>query len=516
MLNVQFLAKYVNTHAPRKIPATMATQHPDHAAKPFWHASAFISTAHEAYESLVCFSQLGIDEYKWDWEGKLVDEAVLERLLADHWQYFKQHPLGKEKFLTFRLPNPKVENEFRLGRALMGILSAAGLAKQSGLHSPPLFEVILPMTESEKEMLNIQEAFAEISSLKHPLYHFENGTLKHIQVIPLFEQVGTIINSDKILSRYLTFHKQKFGFNPPYLRPYVARSDPALNSGLVPTILAIKTALSRYKDLEKETHIKMYPIVGVGTLPFRGGINPTNIYKFLNEYRGIRTAIIQSAFRYDFPKHQVIKAIQTLKKQLPRGQAQTVSKTEEAQIKQIIKPFEQAYRKTIEQLAPLINQVAQCVPRRRERVLHVGLFGYSRGVGKVKLPRAITFTASLYSLGLPPELIGTGRGLRWAAKHKKTALIEKFYVHLKDDLLQAGRFLYKPALMALAKKSKVFEEILEDVTAIERFLDKPLGPKTLDQQEHCLLSAKIHQNMNNKKTLEALIEQSALLRHSMG
>ena len=120
----------------RKIPATMATQHPDHAGKPFWNDSKFIPTVEEAKEAFLSFSELGISEYKWDWEGQLVDESVLERLLAAYFEYFKKNPIGKEKFFTFRLPNPKVQTEFRLSRALMGIASAAGLAKQVGLHRP--------------------------------------------------------------------------------------------------------------------------------------------------------------------------------------------------------------------------------------------------------------------------------------------------------------------------------------------------------------------------------------------
>src|SRR5574340_725287 len=163
----------------RKIPATMATQHPDHACRPIWHKEAFIPAVEETRELFSAFDDLGIEEYKWDWEGKLVDESVLERLLAEYFDYFKKHPLGKEKFLTFRLPNPKVENEFRLGRALMGIASSAALAKQVGVHSPPLFEVILPMTESAQEMISVQEAFAEIAQLKHPLNRFEKGLLSH-------------------------------------------------------------------------------------------------------------------------------------------------------------------------------------------------------------------------------------------------------------------------------------------------------------------------------------------------
>ena len=57
-------------------------------------------------------------------------------------------------------------------------------------------------------------------------------------------------------------------------------------------------------------------------------------------------------------------------------------------------------------IAPLVHSVARAVPRRRLRKMHVGLFGYNRESAGVTLPRAIAFCASLYSLGLPPEVIG--------------------------------------------------------------------------------------------------------------
>ena len=227
----------------RKISATMISQHPDHGNKPYWSRNAFIKAGEEIKECFLSFSELNTSEYKWDWEGKYVDESVIEKLLSEHHDYFKKNSLGKDKFLTFRLPNPKVETEFRLGRAFMGILGASGLAKKIGIHSPPLFEVILPMTESAEEMIAIQEAFREIASLKHALYYFGEESLKHIEIIPLFEQVTTIIKSHRLLEKYLNLHQKKFNFKPSYLRPYLARSDPALNSGLVPTILAIKIGL---------------------------------------------------------------------------------------------------------------------------------------------------------------------------------------------------------------------------------------------------------------------------------
>ena len=108
------------TKVHRIIPVSMATQHPDNARKPYWNSKAFITSTNEIKECFLCFSYLGIDEYNWDWEGKFVDEAVVDRLLHKYSHYFKKYPLGKNKFLTFRIPNPRVEKQFRLGRAFMG------------------------------------------------------------------------------------------------------------------------------------------------------------------------------------------------------------------------------------------------------------------------------------------------------------------------------------------------------------------------------------------------------------
>ena len=485
----------------------MASQHPDHAGIPYWHTKEFISTRMEVKECFLSFKDLGIDEYKWDWEGKYVDESVVEKLLSTNFDYFREHPLGKEKFITFRLPNPKVETEFRLGRAFMGILSAAALAKQLGLHPNPLFEVILPMTETAREMIDIQEAFAEIASLKHVLYSFNEDTIKHIQVIPLFENTETMMNSDAILREYLTLHNKTFGFTPTYMRPYVARSDPALNSGIVPTVLAIKIALSHYKDLEKESGVLMYPIIGSASLPFRGGLTPQTAKQFAKEYAGVRTALIQSAFRYDYPFTDVIQGIQTLHKELPKGEAKHISKQDEAEIRSALSAFEQPYREAVEHLAPMVNDIASLLPRRRERVQHIGLFGYSRGVGNVKLPRAIGFTGAMYSLGLPPELIGTGRGLAKA----NIKLIEQTYIGIKDDLRRAGRFLNKKTL-----KKFQLEGVEEDVKAIEEYLGEPLGPVTSNELEHKELVDLIVTRLERGNLTGDLLTQAAILRKSLG
>ncbi len=100
------------------------------------------------------------------------------------------------------------------------------------------------------------------------------------------------------------------------------------------------------------------------------------------------------------------------------------------------------YLKTFYQVITPIKAITDLFPNQRDRLAHKGTVGYSRDVPKpadlagcigektlskelrhlqVKtalpdLPRAIKFTGVLYSIGLPPEIIGTGRGMHEADK----------------------------------------------------------------------------------------------------
>lgn len=499
----------------RKIPSCMATQHPDNAGRPYWTSRAFVSTNDEVKESFLCFSDLGIDEYNWDWEGKFVDEAVVDRLLHKHLHYFKKHTLGKEKFLTFRIPNPRVEKQFRLARAFMVVITSSQLVQSLGFENPPIFETILPLTETPEEMIEIQEAFRDLVDIDHRLLRMEDS-IQHIELIPLFEQVTKIIDSANLLRKYIKLHKKAFGRIPAYIRPYCARSDPALNSGLVPTMLALKLALSSYVELEEEMGVKLYPMVGTGSLPFRGGVTPLSIDRALEEYAGFSTLILQSAFRYDYPLSSVKAAVAQIRSELPKKKAQKINPNLVKKISHILPYFEKPYQKTIEALSPLVNSLSMEVAKRRERMLHIGLFGYSRGLGHVKLPRAIPFTAALYSLGLPPELIGTGRGIKKAKEKGIWKDISKYYVHLKGDLMKAGYFLNKETVEHISKEQGIWHDIKEDIESIEEEFGIDLGPSSSEHNEHARITEEISDRFKRRKKISQLITYGGKLRKSLG
>ncbi|MBI5465890.1 MAG: phosphoenolpyruvate carboxylase, partial [Candidatus Kerfeldbacteria bacterium] len=434
-------------------PATMATQHPDNACAPYWEkdGDGFVSTQEEVLECYSSFHDLNCQEFMWDWEGKHVDEGIIDKLFHNYYAYFKKEQLGRDRFLTFRIPNTWHERGYSLARAFMGILMAERFARDVGLHTPPLFEVILPLTEKAEHIITVQKMFSRLAQFTHKLFR-EPSSLRYLNVLPLLEGVDTLINSRQLLTRYLALHQKIYGQKPAYLRPHIARSDPALNSGLIPAVVAGKLALSEYHRFGRAHGLKIYPAIGVGLLPFRGGLSPHRLDNFLNEYGGIRTVYIQSAFRYDFPLPMVKQATARLNRELPHTKTVIYRPRAAADIAAICRTLTPLYRRSVEGLAADINELANFVPKRRERKLHIGLFGYSRSVGKKSLPRAIPFTAALYSLGIPPEFIGTGRGLKLL-----TSLglpVEKYYVNLRPDLIWAGRYINKGNLFALAKKAR--------------------------------------------------------------
>ncbi|MDW8094999.1 MAG: phosphoenolpyruvate carboxylase, partial [Caldimicrobium sp.] len=394
----------------RKIPKVMSTQHPDNVSLPFFAETPDMSGEDEIQEAYYAFSHLGCDEQMWDSEGKEVDDFVVKKLLTRYPNFFKKKRLGEELFLTLRIPNPSVEREEAkiLVEALESIPRSMDASKlfypQSSV--APIFEVILPMTTSAEELNRVYYFYRNfISGKQHqPIYE---GSItvaewvgeflpEKINVIPLFEDVSYMIKADEILRDYLQDKEE------PYLRVFFARSDPALNYGLLSAVLANKIALRKIYKLSQEIDKELYPILGAGSPPFRGNLTPYTVDYVLSEYPSVETFTVQSAFKYDHPIEDVLTAVKRIKSFV----RYPLEDFDEGFALNIIQKTSQEYQSVIERLAGIINLISRYVPRRRMRKLHVGLFGYSRQLGKVSLPRAIGFCASCYSMGLPPEIIG--------------------------------------------------------------------------------------------------------------
>jgi phosphoenolpyruvate carboxylase len=390
------------------IPRCMSTQHPDNASVPFFASSSILAGEDEIREAYYAFSHLGCDEQMWDVEGKEIDTYVVKKLLSYYPEYFLENVLGEELRLTLRVPNPAVERAeakilLETLESIPRSYDAARLFYERDV--PPIFEVILPMTTSVRCIDRIYRYYIDhIIGRQKLRFGDDDITIaewigefapSRIHVIPLFEDVPTMLKAADIVKDYLA------GKDIADQRVFLARSDTAMNFGLVSAALANKIALSQLDELSARTGVRIHPILGIGSAPFRGGLSPRTSERVGREYPSVVTFTIQSSFKFDYPVNEVRAACDHLKARTIR--AALPLNIEHA--KTIIEQYSSAYRKRVVELAPHINRMAKYVPARRARKLHVGLFGYARGLGGVTLPRAISFTCSLYSLGLPPELI---------------------------------------------------------------------------------------------------------------
>ncbi|MEK7113640.1 MAG: phosphoenolpyruvate carboxylase [Patescibacteria group bacterium] len=493
----------------------MATQHPDNAKAPYWEqdGDTFVSAKEEPAECVDAFQNLNVEEFMWDWEGKFAEEAVIDRLFHKYFDYFKENQLGLKKRLTFRIPNIWQEKGYSLIRALMVILTSEDFARDLKFHSPPLFEVILPMTENAKQLIFIQKSFQELAKIKSKIFNQSEKNAQYINIIPLFEDVHTQINAKRILIEYIKLHKRTFGFKPKYLRVFIARSDPAMSSGMVSTVLANKIILSDLCELEKESGIPIYPILGAGSLPFRGGLSPLTMKEFDEEYRGIHTITIQSAFRYDYKLSSVKKAIKYYNQQTIR-KPEIISSEERSKLLRIINLFEKEYKANLKKILPDVSFVFNSFPRRRERHLHIGLLSYGRKIHGVNMPRAITFTGSFYSLGIPPEFLDVGAIL--SLTDKEVALVNKFYKNTKGALSHAGRFLNRNNLRKLGKKSKSWAKIEKDIEQTENFLKIKFKTQSKDDIAHLKLTGMLLKSKKNPKKIKQIINKTGILRKSLG
>ena len=508
----------------RQVPTTMVTQHPDNASKAFWLGESFINSRDEVKECLISYSKLNCEEFMWDWEGKHVDEAIIERLFEENFAFFKKTPLGKKVFLTYRFPNIWVEKgSYRVLRAFANIITAYDIAKNLNLHCPPLFEIILPMATSAEQLIYLQTKFAELARLvsKDSKAKIGSGNPSVVEIIPLIEDLPYLLNIDKLLEKYIyLYHKGKLAKikKLEYIRPFIARSDPALNYGLIPAVLAAKIALFRASQVARKVNIKVYPIIGCGSVPFRGHLSPGNINNFLNEYVGIKTVTVQSSFRYDHPLPKVKRAIGTLSRELVKPTEMTLMEGKDLNdLKEVVRVFKTYYRQDITEISALINGISKYVPQRRERKLHTGLFGYSREFTKgIHFPRAITFTCSLYSLGIPPEIIGVGRALKRIREKGLEEVLRRHYLNLSLDLKEACGFVNRENIKRLKRKYPNLKNIEEDLELIEKILKLPTGPLTTRNLIHKNLTSNILLWWEENNDVSRLIEEAGILRKFLG
>lgn len=456
----------------RRIPRCMSTQHPDNVSPPPFTTRNVLQGEDEIQEAFHVFSYLGADEQMWDYEGKEVDHFVVRKLLANYQDFFQENLLGKDFFITYRVPNPRVEKDE--GKWLLETLRSIPRSYDMALEFygdraiPPILEVIFPMTTSSLELERVYKYYTELVAGEEGT-RLINGDItigewvgrykpQRIGVIPLFEDIPNIVNCDRIVEEFLNRNPEI-----SYQRVFLARSDPALNYGYTSAFLALEVALSRLDRLEKKLGKPLYPILGVGSSPFRGNFKPTNVDNCLASYPSVQTFTIQSSFKYDYPQENVKEAVLKIKAHT-RAAAREV---DEERSEHLIARLSANYQRQVKQgLAKLANNLSKYIPPRRKRKLHIGLYGYSRGADGIFLPRAITYCAALYSVGVPPEIVDLAQ---LGQEDWEYLLKDKSFY---SDLQDAMAFVNEDILLSLVPEART---VLDHVDYQKNLQHEKLG-----------------------------------------
>src|SRR3989338_8150761 len=417
----------------------MSTQHPDNVSNPFFVDNSEIAGDDEIKEAFYPFSHLKCREQLWDCEGKEVDNFVVKKLLSQYGPYFRKNRLGRDIFLTLRVPNPAIEKDE--GKILLETLESIPRNFDTarlfyGEDIAPIFEISLPMTTSAQELLSISNYYRKHVVGKQAEKIIGDKTVadwigtfrpESMRIIPLIETKEAILDAHNIVENFLKEEKPS-----GYQRVWLARSDPALNYGNLATVLTLKIAIQRLRKVQEKASVDILPILGCGSAPFRGNFKPTNVENCVKGYPSVHTYTLQSAFKYDYPVEKVQKAVEFLN----NSDTSSPIQVDEEKCLEIIEKLEESYQKQLPLLIPFINDLAPYIPKRRKRKLHIGLFGYSRKLKGIKLPRAITFCAALYSYGLPPELLGLD-----ALGEKDKDYIRQVYANFDNDLEDSLKYL---------------------------------------------------------------------------
>lgn len=447
----------------RRYPSSMGTQHPDNSGR-------YVSIQNEPEEAFHMLMRqedggLGVEEIMIDFEGKLTPYHQTSQIALG--LAARGLVPGKDVRITPRIPNAVKEPVFRQLMSIMSLVETNILTfKKTGVQA--ITETIVPMIETGEELITLKRRINSVIELGNKNYDIL-FPLDSIDIIPLVETVPALVNVDRILDVY---HKDqlKNGIETDSYRVMLARSDSAMSYGMASSVLAIRIALSKLALWNDVNKVEVAPILGCGSLPFRGHLTWKNLPGVLRNYEGVRTFSVQSGLRYDHGEAETRKVVKSLHEEAGRNTARIFSEEEIGEMQEMIGIFSKNYLDIFGKLICTVDFISRYIPKNRDRLAGVKTdLQYSResiavedianlvsdeslkreilGIDthiECSVPRAISFTASLYTLGLPPEFMGIGRSLLEIIRRfgdEGIARLLEYYPLLKKDLAFASRYV---------------------------------------------------------------------------
>jgi len=365
-----------------KAPRLMCTQHPDSTVR--------VGVEGEVFETIQSFMVYGCDEVMVDYEGKLTPYTQPASIVVEASRHGLA--LGEGLYVTPRVSNPELEGFDRLLLSLEAAVSA-NYHSYRLLGTQAVRWVVLPMVESRDTIMLVQR----LLSRKVEVLREELGVdCEPIQLVPLIEDTGGF----RLAADYV--QAVAGALDVETLRVFLGKSDAAVRSGHIASALALVYAMSRVKSLEGKLGRRVEVIIGMGSPPFRGGINNPRLVGYeVRQYGGYSTATIQSAIRYDVP----FEEYQRVSSLILEGVGSKPARVDSS-VLELVERAEIAYRSLVERYLEKVVSLARQIPQTRDRIVWEA-YGRQLVVGgrTYRVPRAIVYTATWYTLGLPPAML---------------------------------------------------------------------------------------------------------------
>ena len=412
------------------VPFAMATQHPDSANKGF-------SAQEEVSEALLDLLPLseggfGCDEKMVDYEGKLTPYQQMSWIVEELIKAGLEP--GRDFILTPRVPAEKLEEAERQIFVLVGVMLANRYSIEKG-GGQAIRYIVHPMSESPQELLVLQRRVVKIQRFAEEELGLRGA--EPPKIIPLIEEVIRHLHTDKLLEGFHANVSKQLGVLYDHYRVFLGKSDAALGYGHLASSISLVVAISKAYRWGRGEDVRIYPIIGVGKPPFRGHLAPHAVEKFVEQYRGYYTVTIQTALRYDTPREDYVQTLKVLREHVGE-EPRILARDDERILAEAARIATREYLRFLLQVADMVYTVSRHVPKRRERV---PTEQYGRDISPslafasdpsllanakstLPLPRAIRFTASMYTMGVPPALIGLGRGLEAIRKRMGESVYE--------------------------------------------------------------------------------------------
>jgi len=483
----------------------MMTQHPD-------SASRYVPVRDEPQEAIQALTPqpvgLGIQEIMIDYEGKLtpyhqtaeITLGLMERGIVP----------GRDVLVTPRIPNASRETAFHQLMALMSVIeSNFQLSQAEG--EGAIREVIVPMVASSDELVEVRRRIEDVIDLGHKEFGMDRDP-NAVQLIPLIEEVPELLTSGELVGGYISLARNQ-GYQVDDLRVMFGRSDSAMVYGMVPSVLSVKIAVADCHAACEAAGIRAFPIFGGGALPFRGHVTLDNLEALALDFPGISTITVQSGVRYDHGKGETMQLALRAAEVLGAA-AEPLDAQTRREMLDMIGVFTCPYLESFSRLMPVVTTLADIMPRQRDRLARKSAVGYARDAAQPEklaalmadgdiarqisaidigaasnLPRAISFTGALYSIGLPPEFIGTGRGLDALAERGGAAGVERLlrlYPGMRGDLARAACFVNLEAAAGHLPPDLI-DEMDRDIRAVEEHLGIIACPTDADDRRYHVL-----------------------------